>query len=430
MLKAINKVIKKAIKESINRFFLNEAQWAFHHLRNGEHDLKPYGSESKFINHHSTGQFGSGTYFSTYNCPSDETDDMKKYGDNHPNKNPNFIKVDNYVYRVDMDLYKNLYRVYGVVQGNILYTMMTDLNCFYNKISGGFLGTYEPKKSKFDNALLYQRIKTNADSLGLKCPSYLKLTRMAQEHAKAGKEKPQSFSTVFMEMNGFNGVNVCGVDEFDNTTHGSVIYDLSKVSDKIVPTKFEWVNTVGDNEYNTYATNKWNNYTLIQNLEGDLPTLDLGKGKLTDKEKMRILKNIIESNDKRFFITSSQIKKYFGSNKRIMKYLFNAMFKHKINDEAVLDDNMMDLIVEYNQEYFVNYQTNYSWLADKSFLIDFLKKNRSDAIDYNYDSKGNIFLTYDTDKLKTYLNHILSILNRDLTDEERDYINNKSFGKS
>ena len=48
---------------------------------------------------------------------------------------------------------------------------------------------------------------------------------MAQRH-----EGMQSFSTVFMEWNGYNGVNVSGVDYYDNTKHGSVIYDLSKVN--------------------------------------------------------------------------------------------------------------------------------------------------------------------------------------------------------
>jgi hypothetical protein len=37
-----------------------------------------------------------------------------------------------------------------------------------------------------------------------------------------------------MEYNDFNGVNVSNIRNFDNTTHGSVIYDINKLSDKPV----------------------------------------------------------------------------------------------------------------------------------------------------------------------------------------------------
>jgi len=412
----INKVIKKAIKESINRFFLNEAQWAFHHLRNGEHDMKPYGSENKYICYHETGQFGSGTYFSTFNGAYDKTDDMEKYGDSNPNKNPNFIKIGEGTYRVDFDLYKNLYRVKSEKQGDILHTMCGDLNGFYSKVSGYGLGEYRPHTANFNNGLLYQKIKTNADALGLKCPSYLKLTRMAQEHAKAGKEKPQSFSTVFMEYNGFNGVNVCGIDKFDNTRHGSVIYDLSKVSDEITPLgNVGWVTSTKGGHTHTYATNKWDNWDLINNLNGDMPTLDIEN--MSEKEKMRVLKNIIDSNKRFSFINPYQIKKYFGNSQRIMRYLFKSMFNHEINDEFVLDDKMMDLIVEYNQEYFVNYQTEEYGLRYKSFLIHFLDKFTDKH--FLEDDNRQVF--------EEYLNHLLSILNRDLTEYEQDYIENSYY---
>ena len=63
---------------------------------------------------------------------------------------------------------------------------------------------------------------------------------------KDDKSYVGSFSTKIMEMNGFNGVNVSGIPEFDNTLHGSVIYDVNKVSKDIVPVnadmnKIPWV---------------------------------------------------------------------------------------------------------------------------------------------------------------------------------------------
>ena len=61
--------------------------------------------------------------------------------------------------------------------------------------------------ANYNNAINYQIISRNAEALNLKCPSYYKLTRMAQEHGK-DKDAIQSFSTLFMELNGYNGVNV------------------------------------------------------------------------------------------------------------------------------------------------------------------------------------------------------------------------------
>ena len=92
------------------------------------------------------------------------------------------------------------------------------------------MGNFEDgSHANYNNAINYQIISRNAEALNLKCPSYYKLTRMAQEHGK-DKDAIQSFSTLFMELNGYNGVNVSGVEYYDNTLHGSVIYDLSKVN--------------------------------------------------------------------------------------------------------------------------------------------------------------------------------------------------------
>ena len=92
------------------------------------------------------------------------------------------------------------------------------------------MGNFEDgSHANYNNAINYQIISRNAEALNLKCPSYYKLTRMAQEHGK-DKDAIQSFSTLFMELNGYNGVNVSGIEYYDNTLHGSVIYDLSKVN--------------------------------------------------------------------------------------------------------------------------------------------------------------------------------------------------------
>jgi hypothetical protein len=82
----------------------------------------------------------------------------------------------------------------------------------------------------------YLILKNNLDKLGLRIPSYRDFIRMMESAAYNLQDKKdmRSFSTRIMEYNGFNGVNVSGIPMFDNTLHGSVIYDMSKVSGDIV----------------------------------------------------------------------------------------------------------------------------------------------------------------------------------------------------
>jgi hypothetical protein len=215
---------------------LMEAEWNYHvtsyhpdknpNKGSNEHNMVPYYSDNKFFmkGNRETGYFGSGTYFSTFK--GEPFHEKYKYEDSNLSgfgkENPHFIKIMDYIYRVDFDLYRNLYRVESKEEGDILYTMCRNLVIFHNNVL----------KENYDNSREYQIIRKNSASLGLKCPSYLQLIRMAQENWRNDNDI-RSFSTVFMEWNGYNGVNVSGVDFYDNAKHGSVIYDLSKVSDKI-----------------------------------------------------------------------------------------------------------------------------------------------------------------------------------------------------
>lgn len=222
------------VNYTISESALNESEYAYHltdRASDGsriKHDMRPYGSEGRVAMTYGrdTGHFGSGTYFSTYTFGG--YDDLPKYGEG--NNDPHFIQIKDGVYRVDMDLYKNLYRVESEDEADILYSTLKLLNEFFNRVTDeDFVGKKEPN---YNNAGIYQVVRRNCSALGLKCPSYYELTRMAQSHKGV-----QSFSTLFMEWNGFNGVNVCGLYRFDNTMHGSVIYDLSKTGSAIVPVK-------------------------------------------------------------------------------------------------------------------------------------------------------------------------------------------------
>ena len=245
---------------------LKESEWNFHFGK--EHNGKPYISDNKYqMAGRETGHFGSGTYFSTYKGEFDNRSSVvDKYGDGYGVSNPNFIEVADHIYRVDFDLYKNLYRVRSKRQGDVLYTMLADLNHMFNRITVN--GNFYPNRARYDNSDLYQRIKANADGLGLRCPSYYELTRMAQRH-----EGVQSFSTLFMEYNGYNGVNVSGVDYYDNTKHGSVIYDLSKVNDdmeEVTPKEL----------YSGYKDSSYDN-TVVQGYGGN-PRIEALKGEYID----------------------------------------------------------------------------------------------------------------------------------------------------
>ena len=120
------------------------------------------------------------------------------------NPNPNFIEIANHLYRVDFDIYKNLIGLEIRDKVMCSFTMCSELNHMYNKIA--YMGNFSRKNAIYDNSENYQIIRRNAEVLGLECPSYYELTRMAQRH-----DGKQSFSTLFMEWNGYNGVNVSGV---------------------------------------------------------------------------------------------------------------------------------------------------------------------------------------------------------------------------
>ena len=55
-----------------------------------------------------TGHFGSGMYFSTYREEGKEYDQKYRYS---YKSSPELIQVDDSVYRVDLDIYKNLFKV-------------------------------------------------------------------------------------------------------------------------------------------------------------------------------------------------------------------------------------------------------------------------------------------------------------------------------
>jgi len=229
--------MKDFIKQLLRKE-LNEAEFNYHigQLGSDLKNIKPYGSDNiVMMSGRHTGHFGSGVYFSTYNCKHRDFREFdKEYGnvDVHKKELTEFQKA----YRVDFDIYKNLFRVKSNEHGEMLYETLKLINQSFHLVVSIHDSKFEMDKY-FSN--LYLKIKHNINKLGLKIPNYRDYIEMVKLAAKDMKDKSNlaSMSTRIMEYNGFNGVNVSGISMFDNTIHGSVIYDMSKVSDKPIPVK-------------------------------------------------------------------------------------------------------------------------------------------------------------------------------------------------
>ena len=400
---------------------LSESEWNFHFGSN--HDLRPHVSDNKYcMAGRETGHFGSGTYFSTYR----DIKNIDDYGELSGNQNPNFIEIHGHLYRVDFDLYKNLYRVRSKKQGDVLYTMLCDLNHMFYRISD--VGRYSPMSANYSNSGLYQRIRVNADGLGLRCPSYYELTRMAQRLSK-DDDDIRSFSTMFMEWNGYNGVNVSGIEFYDNTKHGSVIYDLSKVD-----TEMEEVSP--RNLYDGFKDSYYND-TIVRGY-GDNAEMDALDGEYLDwyyklngmpiPRAMRILKN---------FTDSGNILNYFKVNdlngeliKRYLRLLFvkNPMgdWNDPILDEIIEGDRSKywcDLFEEYGAYYWLNYVPRvgkYGKGKYSSVLVNMLNR-------FIWNLPWDADVSAERKMKEDYLNKLMSYMDRDLTPYEQEYIKEDYF---
>ena len=392
---------------------IKESEWNFHFGKN--HNLKPHYSDNKRqMGGRETGHFGSGTYFSTYR----DVKDIDEYGVLNRNQNPNFIEVHDHVYRVDFDLYKNLYRVRSKKQGDILYTMMRNLNNMYNKIA--YQGYYNPKNANYDNAENYQIIKRNAEALGLKCPSYFDLTRMAQRH-----EGMQSFSTVFMEWNGYNGVNVSGVDYYDNTKHGSVIYDLSKTDtemEEVQPNSLftGYKNTPYDD---TVAMSGYGD-EVVDSLRGEYIGWYNKLNEMPLVKAMRVLKNYTDSGKVLDFYVVKNLNPELI--KRYLRLIFvknpNGYWDDPVLDKFVRGDeskHFAKLIDEYGAYYWINYVPRGKTYG--SVLINLLN-NFAWNIGWDVDEAE------ERKKKEEYLDKLMSYMQRDLTESEKEYIKEDYFG--
>jgi len=325
---------------------LIETNINFHLSRGGDgfedlDNIKPYGSDTIIMmKGRGTGHFGSGLYFSTYNCSfRDKETSLDVYrGDNYPQK---FTKVNGGVYRVDFDIYKNLYRVTNNQHAELLFkTLKFTNNIFYKNIN------YYDGKFDMQNDLSsdYLKLKHNLYKLGLKLPNYRDFIRMIITAGKNIKDKENfaSFSTRIMEYNGFNGVNVSGIPEYDNTLHGSVIYDMSKLSDKPIPintdifcAKYDWRNDVIDNVFDDD----------VKLLKGETP-MNIEK---VSRDKLVMFLKRYKGFLKPYLLNDmgEELKKihYKTLRKNLINGDINNEPDYKIL-EVLIDDNRFDIIMD------------------------------------------------------------------------------------
>ena len=398
---------------------INEAEWNYHYGDN--HNGKPYYSDNKNAMYgRDTGHFGSGTYFSTYKLYGHEKNSEDRFEKlEKENQDPRFIQIKDGLYRVDFDLYKNLYRVRSTRHGDVLYSLLKNVNAFYNRISS--YGGFNQSEASYDNALLYQQIQRNSKALNLKCPSYYDLTRMAQNHTGI-----QSFSTVFMEYNGFNGVNVSGIDYYDNTTHGSVIYDLSKVDSEM-----EQIDP-----QSLYSADRHSSHSSLTVFDNDDVEMKAGVGEdawywinkvneMPLNRAMRVLKNSIESGA---VIDARDLEKLSDTLQsrylRLLYKRYTSGYADRWGDDAGYKmfyrdyrnkNDYVDLIIKIKAFYWVNYKPREYNKYETGFT--FIANHLFEDLPYESDKvQGRIKMM---DMLKSYLT-------RDLTKYEKEFIEYES----
>jgi len=317
---------------------LGEADYSYHYgdIENVD-DIKPYRSDSLvMMRGRQTGHFGSGMYFSTYNYCNAMNN--KKYMDKK--QKSALTKVNDNVYRVDMDMYKNLYRVKSENEGNILYYTLNIVNNFNeeftNLVDGGknvseaFNRLYR-SKLKIENNFKYLNLTLPADD------EFLKLLIKNAKLMSQNKTGP-SLSTQIMEFNGYNGVNVQNISGYDNRLHGSVIYDMSKID--VQPKK------VTPNQINMFCKIDMKTRVVTTDFNNDLIGKFLSNSNINDNDWFEFKelpykkqKAIIDGYYK--LIPVNRLEKYLGDSKELLdlyiRNIFSESYVRYIDLNKLLD---------------------------------------------------------------------------------------------
>ena len=196
----------------------------------------PYRSEARWQKFdgsgHETGSFGSGMYFTDAHPFDDRFHDMYDKISGRECEKPGsrrFVKIDDALYSVDTEFYKNLYVVKSQNEAAMLVNLLEAVNSFFRTFQWGW--EKETKRRQFR----WLQINNIAQKLGLRVPwTYREMCEFAQKYV-SDESIRQTPSTIFMELNGFNGVDASRGGKYNSYWQGSVIYDLSKVEQHMTP---------------------------------------------------------------------------------------------------------------------------------------------------------------------------------------------------
>jgi len=407
-------------------------------------DYKPYYSENivRMDSGRDTGHFGSGTYFSTYNESKQISELLTDYTyNNHtpkPTKENPVIKIKNNIIVTDLDLYK-LYKPSGYEHADLLFKTLKKINSLgsiYNNDKISYSDNYIKDK--------LIEIDTNLKILKLKRPKMTTIARIINSLSKSYSENSKlgsypTLATSFMEYNGYNGVNVNNITGFDNTLHGSVVYDLRKtVSDSIKSPRVDiWDTKYIENKIKKLVKNANSNGYLHLNKSLSIKDINLIFNLLTKfvsifnfnyslendeiteeqynhilkiypKYFFRILQDDIEIKLDRYtlnyFIEKGTIQKLLDSNKlnnyliendKVIKYLIdnNLIDKYILNEDYVTD-------IIYTEKGFKYMLDNN--LITKIYNMDYMQGS---VIEYTVYKYGRLDNTQKT-KIKDFFNNI------------------------
>ena len=377
----MNDYIRHIVREVLNEMLIKETDYNYHVSREKK-DIKgngiPYASDRRdnIRSRRGTGHFGSGTYFASYK----EKDYNKSSQDNI---NPKFIKIGEGLYRVDMDFYKNLYRVKSKEEADVLFETLRLLNGMEANIASKI----------YDNAHLYQKIHNNIFYLELEDISYNDLIRMMQRYAKENHEK--SFSTYFMEYNGYNGVNVSGINDYDNTKHGSVIYNLDNTTIRKVSPKKDKKDV---SDISKDSNIRFINGDFIENAEN----MDI-------QAQIRYVKNVLYNHH---LLDNNIIK---NLNEKAIRIYFKMLY----NLRNVCDNlgyNSLDILIRRKEYYYfiVKY--------DLFYYVNLPKSSNETSVFIMLLNEMSNFYSNNEELLIKKINEMISVLNRPLTNEEKNIL--------
>jgi hypothetical protein len=361
------------------------------HLNRGgndkfDYDGKYHSDSIRSISGRGTGHFGSGTYFSSYKEESNKLyDEYILNNRKRINKDNPVIKLDNGIYMVDLDYY-NLYKPRGRSHAELLFNVLKKIN---RLVSVHYYGL----DTNLDKKLIIE-INNDLNKLDLKLPSlnnFIKYIKQLKIDLKDETKSIPSLSTKLMEYNGYNGVNLNHISGYDNTLHGTVVYDLRKT---IEPKEKKY------NSYNEFADENFLN-TQIKKINRSGYIFD----KITklDIKQLNLLFNSLETIvniDKLLYakedgnITNDQYNHILKIFPKYIKRLWIPNQSFKINIDSII------YLLGVNKAYFNSF--------DYNFIENLI-----------YKITGELYRINDNNKINILVDFLNIIKNTDISDESK-----------